>query len=277
MSDQYSVSQLCRTLDVSRAGFKAWRDKKPGPRAVETARLDQELQSVFVEKRRAYGSPRLTVEMRQRGWKCGKNRVARRMRENNLAARKRRRYVPRTTQSDPQATAAPNRMAEVAAPTRANQIWVCDITYIATLCGFVYLAAIMDLYSRRIVGWTLSSTMERSLVLNALRAALARRDPAPGCLLHSDRGSQYTSREHRQMLVEHGLEASMSRAGNCYDNAAMESFWSTLKAEGLDQLPSDEKSARMMVFDYIETFYNPARLHSALGYKSPVDFENQMN
>ena len=278
MSQQYSVSLLCRVLDVSRSGYYAWLRQDQRPRAQETARLDGAIEEAFIDNRRAYGSPRVAAELRAKGWKCGQNRVAKRMRALNLAARKRRRFVPRTTQSDPHCPVAPNRMAERPAPTRINETWVTDITYLPLAGGgFVYLAAVMDRYSRRIIGWALGPTLERSLVIEALHRAIKGRQPPADCLHHSDRGSQYASHDYRQLLAQHGLQASMSRAGNCYDNAAMESFWSTLKAEGLSEPLADETAARLAAFDYIETFYNPKRRHSALGYKSPVDFEHQMN
>jgi putative transposase len=277
MDQQYSLSLLCRALEVSRSGYYRWLDHKQGVRARQNARLDESILEAFADNRRAYGSPRLTVELRAAGYPCSENRVAKRMRALNLAARPRRRFVPRTTQSDPHSPVAPNRKAEVPAPTRVNQIWVTDITYLPIMGGFVYLSVVMDLYSRRIIGWAMASHMERGLVIAALLQAIGRRRPPKGCLHHSDRGSQYASQDYRHLLCEHGLEASMSRAGNCYDNAAMESFWSSLKAEGLSSTLCDEAATRLAVFNYIETFYNPKRRHSALGYQCPVDFEHQMN
>ena len=273
MSDQYSVSLLCRVLGVSRSGYGAWQAQAQGTRAQENARLDQAIQETFLDQRQAYGSPRLAVELQAQGWSCSENRVARRMQVLGLQARRKRRFVPRTTQSDPASPIAPNRMAERPAPTGVNQVWVADITYLPTQAGFVYLACVLDRYSRRIVGWSLAATLESQLVLAALGQAVRRRAPTAGCLHHSDRGSQYASQAYRQLLAEQKLEASMSRAGNCYDNAAMESFWSTLKAEGLNEVLADEAATRQAVFDYIETFYNRVRRHSNLGYLSPVKFE----
>jgi putative transposase len=277
MNQDYSLSLLCRVLEVSRSGYYRWLDHDEGVRARANTRLDQGIVEIFEENRRAYGSPRLTVELRAVGYSCSENRVAKRMRGLHLAARPRRRFVPRTTLSDPDSPVAPNRKAEVPAPPRVNEIWVTDITYLPMIGGYVYLAVVMDLYSRRIIGWATASSLERGLVIAALQQAITRRHPPKGCLHHSDRGSQYASQDYRRLLHEHGLEASMSRAGNCYDNAAMESFWSSLKAEGLCSPLRDEAAARMAVFDYIETFYNPKRRHSALGYQCPVDFEHQMN
>ena len=278
MNKDYSLSLLCRVMNVSRSGYYRWLDHQLGVRAQQTARLDQDIQEAFYENRRAYGSPRLTAELRAAGWKCGENRIAKRMRALSLVARKRRAFVPRTTLSDPNSPVAPNRMGQMAAPAKINQIWVTDITYLPLIGGgFVYLAAVMDRYSRRIVGWAMAANMERGLVMAALLQAIRNRKPPKGCVHHSDRGSQYASQDYRRLLSEHGLEASMSRAGNCYDNAAMESFWSSLKAEGLGEELADEAATRLAVFNYIETFYNPKRRHSALGFQSPVDFENQMN
>lgn len=277
MHQEHSLSLLCRVMEVSRSGYYRWLGHEQGVRAQQNTRLDQRILETFAENRQAYGSPRLTVELRAAGCPCSENRVARRMRGLKLAARQRRRFVPRTTLSDPDSPVAPNRKAEMPAPTRANEIWVTDITYLPIMGGFVYLAAVMDLYSRRIIGWALAAHMERGLVVAALQQAIGRRRPPKGCLHHSDRGSQYASQDYRRLLHEHGLEASMSRAGNCYDNAAMESFWSSIKAEALSSTLDDEAATRLAVFDYIETFYNPKRRHSALGYQCPVDFEHQMN
>jgi len=277
MNQEYSLSLLCRVLEASKSGYYRWLDREQGVRAQANAHLDQRIVAAFAENRRAYGSPRLTVELRAAGCPCSENRVARRMRALQLAARRRRRFVPRTTVSDPDSPVASNRKAEVPAPTRVNEIWVTDITYLPVVGGFVYLAAVMDLYSRRVIGWATALNLERGLVIAALRQAIDRRHPPKGCLHHSDRGSQYASQDYRRLLQEHGLEASMSRAGNCYDNAAMESFWSSLKAEGLSSKLTDEAAARRALFDYIETFYNSKRRHSALSYQCPVDFERQMN
>ena len=277
MSEQYSLSELCRVLGVSRSGYQAWGQWALGPRARQTGCLDQEIRTVFAANRCAYGSPRVTLELQDRGWRCGENRVARRMRLLGLRARQRRRFVPRTTDNRHRWPVAPNRLGQRPAPNRPDQVWVADITYLSTTQGFVYLACVLDRCSRRIVGWSLGRSLERGLVLHALRQALRTRRPAAGCLHHSDRGSQYASGDYQQLLVASQLQVSMSRAGNCYDNAVMESFWSTLKAEALHQPLADETAARQAVFDYIETFYNPKRRHSALGYRSPVDFEQQMN
>jgi transposase InsO family protein len=254
MKEHYSLCLLCRVLEVSRSGYQAWLECRHGLRARQTALLDEAIEEAFEDNRHAYGSPRIVVELREQGWNCSEKRVAKRMQRLNLKARKRRRFVPRTTQSDPNCPIAPNRMAEMPAPTQVNQVWVVDITYVPIDKGFVYLAAVMDRYSRRIVGWALGPNMERDLVIRAMEQAIQKRQPPKDCLHHSDRGSQYASADYRQLLARHGFKPSMSRAGNCYDNAAMESFWSSLKAEGLTEPLADEAAARMGVFDYIETF-----------------------
>jgi transposase InsO family protein len=276
MSHEHPIAALCPLLGVSRSGYYAWRaaQQNPGPRAAANRTLAQALEKQFQRSRGTYGSPRLTQALRRCGHRCGRHRVARLMRQMQLVARPRRRFRPQTTDSRHAHPVAPNRLAQRGAPTAANQVWVADLTYLATAEGWLYLAAIMDLYSRRIVGWAFSDSLASGLVLAALRMALQHRRPPRDLLLHSDRGVQYACGAHRAELERHGLVASMSRAGNCYDNAAMESFWSSLKTE----LPLESGGSRLRVqaavFDYIECFYNRERLHSALGYKSPVDFEN---
>lgn len=214
---------------------------------------------------------------RQKGERCGKNRVARLMRHQQLRARQKRRFVPRTTQSHQDPPIAPNWLAKVPAPARPNQVWMVDLTYIATAAGWVYLAVILDACSRKVVGWAMGLSLETALVTEALYRAQKERRPAPGLLRHSDRGVRYASGAYRALLAKLKISPSMSRPANSYDNALAESFMATLKTEGFDQTPATPQEAKLKVFDYIETFYNPRRLHSALGYKSPVDFENQFN
>ena len=269
---------LCALLGVSRSSYYDWLGG-PSPRQEEDARLSPELEAVFVEKRRTYGRVRLTRELRARGHTCGERRVGRLMRVRNLQARPPRRFRPQTTDSRHDHPISPNRLARrPAPPARPDEVWVTDFTYIPTGEGWLFLAVVLDLYSRRVVGWAFGPGLTAVLARAALQMALSHRRPAAGLLHHSDRGCQYASADYRALLAAHGLEASMSRTGNPYDNAAMESFYSTLKVECLHrQELATREEARAVTFDYIETFYNRERLHSALGYKSPVDFEQQLN
>jgi len=269
----YTIGELCQALAVSRSGYYAWQGRRPGPRAQQNQQLRSKLQELFEGNRRVYGSPRMTVSLRQAGLKCSRNRVARHMRALGLRARQKRAFKPRTTDSNHPHPIAPNLLAQTTAKA-PNEVWVSDITYISTRQGWVYLAGVMDLWSRKIVGWACADHLKSSLVKTALKQAVAARRPRPGLLSHSDQGVQYASDEYRQLLRKIKSTASMSGAGCCYDNAAMESFWSTLKTEWLhDKDFATLQEAQRAIFDYIETFYNPRRLHSALGYQSPVDFE----
>jgi transposase InsO family protein len=274
MSGQYSIRDVCQALRVPRSSYYAWRQRVPSPRAQENQLLQSRLDKLFKAHRRLYGSPRLTVCLRRQGIACSRNRVARHMRALNLKARQKRAFRPKTTDANHPHPIAPNVLAVTPKPPAVNRVWVSDITYIFTAQGWLYLAAVMDLYSRKIVGWATSHSLETSLVKEALQQALVDRTPAAGLLHHSDRGSQYASSAYRALLHSFHIRPSMSAAGHCYDNAAMESFWSTLKTEWLHtQYFENHQQARSAVFDYIETFYNPKRLHSALGYQSPVDYE----
>jgi transposase InsO family protein len=270
---QYQVEELAQTLEVSASGFYAHQHKAQGVRAQQDRRLLQQIKPLFEQSRRTYGSPRITVALRRAGHRCGKNRVARLMRQNKLKARQKRRFVPRTTQSDHDQPLAPNWLAQVPSPTRPNQVWLVDITYIATGQGWIYLAVVLDGCSRKVVGWAMDTSLETSLVTEALNRAQKERRPSPGLLHHSDRGVQYASSAYRALLANFKITPSMSRAANPYDNALAESFMATLKTECFDQMPASHAQARLQVFDYLETFYNPKRLHSALGYQSPGEFE----
>jgi putative transposase len=274
MSQQYPIKDVCQVLRVARSSYYAWLRRGPSRRALVNQRLRQTLSSLFVAHRQVYGSPRLTVCLQRLGIACSRNRVARHMRALQLKARQKRAFKPKTTDSNHPHPIARNLLCDRPKPKSPNRVWVSDITYVHTSEGWLYLSAIMDLYSRKIVGWATSRSMETTLVKEALQQALVDRRPAAGLLHHSDRGVQYASSAFRALLHSSGIRPSMSAAGNCYDNAAMESFWSTLKTEWLH--PNDfqtHQQARLAIFDYIETFYNPKRLHSALGYQSPVDFE----
>ena len=280
MKDDYSVCSLCENLDVSPSGYYGWRERRsaPGPRARENAILAKEIQAIHADSRQTYGSPRIVMELRKQGKHHGRNRVARLMNEGGLCGRQQGRYRVQTTDSNHDEPIAPNRLAEAPRPTAPNQIWVQDITYIETKEGWLYLAAILDLYSRKIVGWAMSAFIDTDLVLKALAMALLHRDPPANLLCHSDRGVQYAAGDYRAALAEAGLTPSMSRKGNCYDNAYIESFWSTLKLDLVYRRHfATRQEAQRAIFDYIEAFYNRQRSHTALGCLSPVDFELQNN
>lgn len=278
LAAEHPVRMLCGLLGVSRSGYYEWRGRGPGRRQQEDARLAPQIEALFLEKRRTYGRVRLTHELRTRGQACGQRRVRRLMRAQDLCARPRRLYRPQTTDSRHNHPIAPNLLAQRPAPSQPDTVWVSDLTYLRTTTGWLFLAVVLDLYSRRVVGWAFSHQLNTSLALAALRMALAQRRPAAGLLHHSDRGCQYASDAYRAELAAHGLVVSMSRTGNPYDNAAMESFYATLKIECLHQLPlASPTDTQAHIFDYMEVFYNRERLHSALGYKSPVDFEQELN
>jgi transposase InsO family protein len=276
MKNDYPILALCANLDVSPSGYYAWHQRRtcPGPRAVANQALAQEIQHIHTQSRQTYGSPRLVAALRQQGHRHGRNRVARLMKAAGLCGRQKGRFRVQTTDSKHDQPIAPNRLAQAPKATAPNQLWVADITYIETQEGWLYLAAILDLYSRKIVGWAMSERIDTALVLSALSMALLHRQPPAKLLFHSDRGVQYASGDFRQALQTAKLVASMSRKGNCYDNATMESFWSTLKLELVYRGRFDTRAkARTQIFDFIEVFYNRQRLHSALHYHSPVDFE----
>jgi transposase InsO family protein len=280
MKTDYSIQRLCEVLQVTQSGFYDWkkRQQTPSPRAQENSLLRLQIKAIHQQSRFTYGSPRVVAELRKQGSRHGRNRIARLMKELDLYGRQKGRWRIKTTDSNHDHPIAPNRLAQAPPPTAANQIWVGDITYVRTSEGWLYLAAILDLHSRKIVGWNMSPFIDTTLILKALRMALVRQNAPQKVLFHSDRGVQYASTEYRQALAEAGLLASMSRKGNCYDNAAMESFWSTLKIEMVyRRVFLSHSHARNEIFDYIETFYNRQRAHSALDYHSPFDFERINN
>ena len=278
LAEQYRSGDLCAALGVARSSYHAWQCRPPSAHQRADVVLSAHLCRVHTESRQTYGSPRLLQALRQQGHRTSRRRVRRLMLPHDLRAQKPRRFVPQTTDSRHDQPIAPNHLALVAAPTGPNQQWVTDITYVPTGEGWLYVAAVLDRWSRRLVGLAMAEHMQTTLIQQALQQALRQRRPPKGCLHHSDRGSQYASADYRRLLTTHGLTASMSRAGNCYDNATMESFWGKLKTELVyRQTFATRPAARVAIFEYVEVFYNRVRLHSALGFKSPVDFEQQTN
>jgi putative transposase len=269
-----SVVRLCHALGVSTSGYYAWRRRAPSRRTLANDALLVHIRAIRTESHETYGSPRMQAELVARGQPCGVNRVARLMRLHHLTARHKRPTRLKTTRADLARPVAPNRLAQDFTATAPNEKWVGDITYIPTSQGWLYLAAVLDLHSRRIVGWALDQTMTTDLVCAALRMAFGRRQPAPGLVHHTDRGSQYTSATYQDLLTVHGVVASMSGTGHCYDNAPMESFFATLKVELIYRSAyATRAEACHDIVSYIEGFYNATRRHSALGYRSPLDFE----
>jgi putative transposase len=276
MSGQYKVAWLCEALVVSRSGYYDWveRRRQPGPRELENTRLRERIRHEFARSRKTYGSPRLA---RALGCPGRRNRIARLMRLERLFARQRSKYRPRTTDSLHGGPIAPNRLQNLTV-RRPDQVWVTDATCILTGQGWLYLVAVLDVCTRRVIGWAMHQILDARLVSAALRMALLQRRPKGALIVHSDRGMQFASSAYRQLLIQHGLVASMSRKGNCYDNAFIESFWSSLKYEVVyHQRFATFVEARCAIFNYIETFYNRTRLHSSLAYRSPITFESQLN
>ena len=278
MKTDHSIAALCQAFEVSPSGYYDWcrRQRQPGPRAQEDQKLREEIGRIHHESRQTYGAPRIQAVLRSRGLCHGRNRLGRLMRQQHICGRARRRYRVRTTDSQHDQPIAPNRLANRSGACRPNEVWVADITYIPTEQGWLYVAAILDLYSRRIVGWATSQRIDTQLVMAAWTRALVHRKPPAGLLFHSDRGVQYASLQYRKALELARAIASMSRKANCYDNAIMESFWSTLKMEllyGPGRTFASAEQARAALFEYIEVFYNNQRLHSSLGFQAPAQFE----
>jgi len=271
----YGVKRMCQALRVRRSGYYAWRSRAAGLREQANQRLVAEIQTAHQASRQTYGSPRIHATLRRKGICCGRNRVARLMRRHGIAARRPRRRFPVTTQRQAGAIPAPNRLNQEFSAPAPNRKWVTDITYIDTVEGWLYLASVLDLYSRMVVGWAMSEQIDAALVEAAWTMAVLRRNPPPGLLLHSDQGSQFTSLAYQQALAIQECQVSMSRVGNCYDNAVMESFFGTLKMECASRQFASRAQARTAIFEYIEAWYNRQRLHSSLGYLSPLEFELQ--
>ncbi len=274
--DEYTVSRLCRVLSVSRTGYCQWRVRPLSARALANAALDTQVATIHRDSRRSYGRPRITQELREQGQCVSAERVRRSLRRQGLRPVYRRAYVVTTdpAHSLPVAANILDRRFDGWQPNRA---WVADITYVTTGEGWLYLATVMDLASRRIVGWSMSEAIDAKLVCAALRSAYWQRKPGVGLLVHTDRGSQYASHEYRRLAADFGITMSMSRKGNAWDNAAMESFFKTLKVERIYQVRYDTRAqARLDIVDWIEGFYNRVRMHSANGYLAPVTRERSL-
>lgn len=270
---EFPVVVMCRVLSVSESGYYAWLKRPTCERKREDAQLTKDIEQVFEAHHGRYGSPRIHRELRDQGRRVARKRVARLMREAEYSARRKRRRVL-TTRADASHPVAPNLLNREFTATEPNTKWVTDITYIPTMQGWLYLAVVLDLYSRMVVGWSMSGKCDEELVEHALELALARRRPKPGLLHHSDRGSQYTSRAYQSYLGQAEIVVSMSRKGNCWDNAPMESFFGTLKDECIDAtVYASHDDARLALFTYLEVYYNRIRRHSTLGYVSPLLYE----
>ena len=274
--DRFHVTRMCRQFDVSRTGYSQWRRRAPSDRATANAVLDAQVAAVHAGSKRSYGRPRIVRGLRAQGLQVGHERVRKSLKRQGLRPVYKRPYRV-TTDSAHHKPIAPNILDRRFAGWRVNQAWVADITYVATGEGWLYLACVMDLASRRIVGWSMSERISADLVCQALKSAYWQRKPAAGLIMHSDRGSQYASTSYRQLIKDYRMSQSMSRRANCWDNAAMESFFKTLKVEHTDLLRYDTRAlAKLDIVDWIEGFYNHKRMHSSIGYKTPVAVESSL-
>ena len=271
--DRFHVTRMCRQLEVSRTGYCQWRTRAPSDRAIANAALDAQVAALHAQSKRSYGRPRIVRGLREQGVQVGHERVRNSLKRQDLRSVYKRPYRV-TTDSAHHKPIAPNVLDRRVDGWRVNQAWVADITYVATNQGWLYLACVMDLASRRIVGWSMSERITADLVCRALSSAYWQRKPAAGLIMHSDRGSQYASASHRQMIKDYRMIQSMSRRANCWDNSAMESFFKTLKVERTHLLRYDTRAlAKLDIVDWIEGFYNHRRMHSSIGYKTPVTAE----
>jgi putative transposase len=272
---RYPVPAMCALLEVSCSGYHAWRGRGPSPREQENNRLLMQIRAIHSASHGSYGSPRVHEELRDQGKVVSLNRVRRRMKKNGIAARHKRKFRA-TTDSRHNLPVAPNLLAQEFVTERPDQVWLADVTYLWTDEGWLYLACVLDLYSRLVVGWAMSEHNDRQLVIAALGMAYFQRRPARGLVHHSDRGSVYCSHDYQKLLKQYGMVCSMSRKANCYDNAPMESWFKSLKVEWVHlRRFATRAQARSDAFSYIETFYNPRRRHSSLGYVSPREFERR--
>jgi len=266
---------MCRVFEVSRSGYYRWLKRKPSPRQLDNQRLDGEILEIYDGSKGRYGSPKITRELRDRGRMVGKNRVAKRMRHAGLRSKVRRKYRV-TTDSKHSFPVAPNLLERNFTTDAPDKVWVSDITYLATRTGWLYLTVIIDLFSRLVVGWALSSSLGHEMVVTALKRAVLGRRPGRGLIFHSDRGIQYACTGFRKEIGEHGFIQSMSRKGDCWDNAVAESFFGIMKTELIyHEKYGGQQDALHSIFEYIEAFYNRERRHSALGYLSPAEYEKQ--
>jgi putative transposase len=266
--DVFLVRVMCAVLEVSASGYYAWRERPESRRAAADRELLTEVRRVHANSRRRYGSPRVHAALRREGKRVGRNRVARLMHRNGIQARQKRRFR-KTTDSNHSFPLAPNLLARQFTAAAPNKIWLADITCVPTLEGWLYLAVVLDMFSRKVVGWAMSETMPQELTVAALRMAITNREPGKGLLHHSDRGSQYAAHAYRRLLDEHGMLCSMSRKGDCWDNAPIESFFGSMKTELEDGPYETRQTAKTALFGFIEGFYNRHRLHSAIGYVTP--------
>lgn len=271
--ERHDVRMMCSVLHVSRSGFYAWQGRGPSHRDREDERLKKRIREVHEKSRGSYGSPRVQRILKADEEGLGLRRVARLMREEGLQGKPRKHFV-KTTDSAHDYVVPPNVLGRRFAVERPNTVWAGDITYLPTAQGWSYLAVVLDLFSRRVVGWSTAKHMRTELVIEAMQHAVEERQPTPGLLFHSDRGTQYASHAFQTWLHTHGMRSSMSRRGNCWDNAPVESFFRSLKVEGLSKRPApNHEAATLAVFDYVEGFYNRHRLHSYLNFRSPIEFE----
>jgi putative transposase len=274
--DEFDITRLCRQLEVSRTGYSQWSARAPSDRAMANAALDAQVAALHAQSKRSYGRPRIVRGLRKQGLRVGHERVRRSLKRQGLGPVYKRPYRV-TTDSNHRKPIAPNVLNRRFDGWHINQAWVGDITYLATNEGWLYLAVIMDLASRRIVGWSMSERITGDLVCQALKSAYWRRKPPAGLIMHTDRGSQYASDSHRQMIKDYRIIQSMSRKANCWDNSPMESFFKTLKVERVYQLRYATRAhAKLDVIDWIEGFYNRERLHSSNGYQAPCDAESSL-
>jgi putative transposase len=272
---EFSVKRMCRVLEVTPSGYYAWQLAKVSARELENRVLVEQIRTEYKTSRRTYGSPRIQASLVRQGIACGRPRVARWMRREGISPPKRRKWHPVTTQRQPGVIPALNHLNQDFSATVINEKWVSDFTYIDTAQGWLYLAIVLDLFSRKVVGWAMAAQMDSALVEAAWRMAVQGRRPSSSLLHHSDQGRQYTRASYHSCWSSAKMQVSMSRVGNCYDNAVAESFFGTLKAECLTSQFASQALAHTAIFEYIEVWYNRQRLHSTLGYLSPAEFEQQ--